>query len=463
MERKIENRIFNWIQASVQRANAKEAKALIVIGQRQVGKTFSIRAAIERVKYSANHRPSLSIELNFEENPEYKEFFAKAKDSETVLENVVLSKKYRNQNLARSPYEPLILFLDEIQACPEALVSLKFLAADPGLIVIASGSLLGVALEKASSFPVGYVDIIQMHQLDFEEFLWARGYTSLTIESMVRHGAKLAPLTPSTHEEFMNQFREYLVIGGMPFIVDRYAKIKPLPLLDIFAAQRNLLTAFRNDVAKYAESTERTKALECFDSIPRQLAKDNRKFTYKVLNSKARASTYESSIAWLQNAGMINKCIRLNSLNDPLAAEAIADQFKIFLSDTGLLLALIGDETLSERILKDDPFIYKGAIYENVSAQCLSQQDLPLYYFTKDSGLEIDFVIAKKGVAVPLEIKSSDNTKSKSLVSVIEEFKLPKGFRFSSKETGTNKKIVSLPLYLFPFIKRLFDQDNGEI
>jgi len=463
MERKIENRILEWIRASSKRAETKETKTLIVVGQRQIGKTYSIRKAIEKIKPFDHGKLYSSIELNFEENPEYKEFFAKARDSETVLENIALSKKFRDQDLTHSLDQQLIVFLDEIQACPDALVSLKFLATDPGLIIIASGSLLGIALEKVTSFPVGYVDIMHMYQLDFEEFLWAREYTSSTIESMFKHGAKLAPLTPSAHEEFMNQFREYLVIGGMPFIVDHYAKIKPLPLLDIFAAQRNLLTAFRNDVAKYAESTERAKALECFDSIPRQLAKDNQKFTYKVLNSKARASTYESSIAWLQNAGMINKCIRLNSLNDPLAAEAIVDQFKIFHSDTGLLLALIGDETLGERILKDDPFIYKGAIYENVSAQCLSQQDLPLYYFTKDSGLEIDFVIAKKGVAVPLEIKSSDNTKSKSLVSVIEEFKLPKGFRFSSKETGTNKKIVSLPLYLLPFIKRLFDQDNGEI
>jgi len=455
MERKIENKISNWIIAARQRAQNKESKALIVVGQRQVGKTYSIRNAIEKIKYNGfNFEP---VELNFEENPEYQEFFAKAKDSETILENIALSRKFRNRDLSHSVDRPLVLFLDEIQACPEALVSLKFLSTDPSLVVIASGSLLGVTLGKVSSFPVGYVDIFEMYQLDFEEFLWARGYSSSTIENMIRHGAKLAPLSVTVHEEFLNQIREYLIIGGMPFIVKRFANAKPLPLGEIFAEQKNLLTAFRNDVAKYAEASDRTKALDCFDSIPRQLAKDNQKFTYKLLNSKARASTYESSIKWLENAGIISKCIRLNSLKVPLSSEALADQFKIFLSDTGLLIALIGDETLSERILKDEPFIYKGAIYENLSAQFLSQQDLKLYYFLKDSGLEIDFVIEKKGTIVPLEIKSSDNTKSKSLASVMEEFELPKGLRFSAKETGTKNRVVSYPLYLLPFINRLFD------
>jgi predicted AAA+ superfamily ATPase len=453
MKRKIEGEIATWINHDDERRKKGEAKCLLISGQRQVGKTTSIQNVIHNV---AGFSPFANvIEINFEKTPEAKEFFQSSLDPATILQNLTLSKTYRGTNVAHSSTRKIILFLDEVQACPEALTSLRFLSREEGLVVIASGSLLGVAINKASSFPTGSVDFLTMHPLDFEEFLWARGYGEGTIAAMISQSKKSLPLTPSFHAEMLQQLRDYLVMGGMPGILEKYRSLKPIPYEKLNHDQQSLLAAFRADVAKYGDSNERVRSLECFDSIPRQLAKDNIKFTYKILSSKGRSSMYATGINWLKNAGIINLCHKLNSIQMPLSSEVMMDQFKMYMSDTGLLLAHLNDLSLYERIEKDEPFIYKGPIYENLAGQMLVAQGYPLCYYEKNSGLELNYVISFGGHILPLEIKSSEGNRSKSLSSALQEFSLSEGLRFSAKETSRAGAILCYPLYLLPFLDRL--------
>jgi len=451
MKRKIEDAVRLWIGNAYKRQESNERKCLLILGQRQVGKTYSVTNVIGNERTDGT---KVVVSLNFEMNPEYKEIFESAIDADTVLKNINISKKYREYNLSIQKGKKITLFLDEVQSCPKAITALKFLAQQDNLIVIASGSLLGAALAKVSSFPVGYVDIMHMHPLDFEEFLWHRGYSGTSINTILEMSKKRKPLTKTMHEELLAQFRQYIVCGGMPAIVDRYAKKDIISVDQIRNEQLSLLQAYRMDITKYAERSEWGKVQECFDSIPRQLARDNKKFVFKALGSNARAATYRSSIEWLDKAGLINMCYRLKTLEDPLVTYVCDDHFKMYMADTGLLLAMLDDGT-ADKILSNDLLIYKGAIYENIIGQCLRSLGFPLYYYQKDSGLELDFVISLSGRITPIEVKSGENTKSKSLTTAMETFEISKGIRISTKGIGESDKIVSLPVYLLPFIERV--------
>jgi uncharacterized protein len=455
MQRKIETQIIQWIRDCRAREQRGEKKALLVQGQRQIGKTYSIRECISRTYGGPNPGIFRIVSINFEENPEFKDVFAGARDSESILFKLSLLPQFRDSRLKPQNGEHLFLFLDEIQACPDAITALKFLASDPHLIVVASGSLLGVSLSSVSSFPTGYVDFLTMHPLDFEEFLWARGYSSGFLANLIELVSQGEAIPAATFEEMLQNFRDYLVVGGMPLVVDKFGKTRGfLNYSAIRNEQISILNGYRNDIAKYTDKNEREKARLCYDSLPFQLGRDKKKFVYKLIESKARRSTYDSSVKWLLDAGLVIPCYHVHAIEIPLEGYADRDDFKLYSSDTGLLLAML-DPGLPDLLVKGDLLVYKGAIYENAIAQAIVAMDLQPYFYEKDNRLEIDFVEPLNGQAIPIEVKSGDNTKSRSLATVLAEGKLNLGIRLSSKNSSFSEKIISLPVFLFPFIREI--------
>lgn len=455
MKRKIEMQIADWIKRHPNQTNSNERKCLLILGQRQVGKTYSIKNILDnQYRFFLPHY--VVLDINFESNPEFKEVFDGSIDVETIISKLKLTKKFRSLDISLDQ-KTIILFFDEIQACPQAIAALKFLALEKRIVTIATGSLLGTALSKVSSFPVGYVDIMHMYPLDFEEFLWHRGYDDSTISTIIKMCKNGKQLTKSLHDELMTQFRHYIISGGMPGIVASNVSIDSLNIARIRKQQCDLVEAYRMDIQKFAGQNEWTRIQECFNSIPRQLAQDNKKFIYRLTNSNARALTHRASIEWLEKSGLVNLCYRLKTLEDPLKAYVQDESFKVYMADTGLLVSMLDDGT-ADKILSGDLLVYKGALYENVVAQCLISQDLPLYYYQKDSGLELDFVLPLNKAITPLEVKAGDNTKSKSLTTAMESFHLSSGIRVSGKEIGIVGSITYLPLYMLPFIKRVFEE-----
>jgi uncharacterized protein len=451
MWREIETKIEEWLSRREERAFKKEFKVLLVEGQRQTGKTYSIRRVLNSA-FSANGW----FELNLLEHPEYKSFFEGALDSQSVLSRISLSKDFRNRGIGRNT----VLFIDEIQACPSALTALKYLAMDPNVLVVASGSLLGVSLNAEGSFPVGYVDIMKMLPLTFFEFLIARGYSEHFISQLIDFVKRDEPIPSSVNDEMLQQWKEYMLVGGMPFVVDNYGKDKNgiKDLAGLRKAKLDIINGYENDIAKYTSTNEREKARDIFDSIPLQLGRDNKKFVYKRVAEGARRSTYDSSVQWLVDAGLINKCFALTNLEAPLKAYEDPTSFKVYFSDTGLLFSML-DEGIEDLFLKEGLLIYKGALYENAISQVIVALGLQPYYFSKESSpLEIDFVEMFASTVTPIEVKSGDNTRSRSLSTVLSTYPSIKlGLRLSAKENKKTGNMLSLPVYLFPFINRIIE------
>ena len=319
-----------------------------------------------------------------------------------------------------------MFFFDEIQESPNARTALKFFALDKRFDVIASGSLLGISYRDEKSLPVGYVDHCRMDSLDFEEFLWAYGYGENTVDVLKDYLATMRPLPEEMHKKMLELMREYAVLGGMPNVLQHFFDTHNIG--EAIRVQNNILSDYRADIAKYAEGLEKSKARACFDSIPRQLARDYKKFSYSVVEKKAGARKYQGSLQWLYDAGIINFCHNLETIDLPLEGNVKSDNFKVYTRDTGVLLAML--EAGSHRdVLTGNFGIYKGALYENLVADIFAKQERKLYFYGEGAHLEIDFVIRDKGEAVPVEVKSSDNKKAKSLSSIISQGKARRGMK----------------------------------
>ena len=430
LKRKLEKLLHAW-------KNNPDRMPLIVKGARQVGKTFTIDKFCRE-----NYKHYYYIDFN--EKPNFKDVFAGNLDNVTIIKNLTLEI----QDLQLSPNETVIVF-DEIQNCPNARTALKFLAKDKRFDIIASGSLLGINYKEIASFPVGFTDQVEMHSLDFEEFCWANGLNEdgLAIVKECFVNKQLMPA--SGHNRLFSLFKEYMVVGGMPRIVQDFVNNHNFG--NVLRIQRAIIEDYKDDIAKYAKGNDKAKARNCFLSIPKQLAKDYKKFQYSVVEKGGAARKFGGALMWLYDAGIINYCYNLSIPELPLEGNSKNSEFKVYMRDTGLLVAMLEDGSQAN-IIKGNLGIYKGAVYENIIADIFTKKGKKLYYFEKPNQLEVDFIIRQEDVAVGVEVKSGENTKAKSIDSLVGFWGVSKGIKLTSGNVGVAGKIETLPLYMAMFL-----------
>jgi predicted AAA+ superfamily ATPase len=344
-----------------------------------------------------------------------------------------------------------LIFFDEAQKCPQVLTALKSFAIDNRFDVIVSGSMLGIIMHEVSSFPVGYVEKLHMRPMSFKEFLWANNYSEEMIEGFKEYFDKELPVPSLIHDKLNELFLHYVVVGGMPEAVKAY--VDTSNLYNVLEAQRRILDDYKDDIAKYSTKMMKEKVRECFESIPDQLAKDNKKFQYKIIRQGGTARYYGNSLAWILDSGLGIKVNRLKTFDIPLRAYRDPNAFKFYLNDTGLLLAFY-KENLSNEIINGNLGIFKGGVFENIVAQGLTDNELDIYYYQKADNLEIDFITYLNDKIIPIEVKSGKNTKAVSIKNIVEKEKLEYGIILSMNNLNcSNSKIKFLPLYMIMFLK----------
>ena len=430
LQRKIDIQLREW-------KDKPNKMALLVKGARQVGKTFSI-------EQFAQENYSYIININFDRNPAYRMIFEGDLDMDTLIKQITL----RIPNAQMVP-ESTLIFLDEIQNCPKAQTALKFITQDRRFDCIATGSLLGIKNREIPSYPVGYVEHIEMYSLDFEEFLWANGITANSINDIKGYFKRREKVPPAMHDRMMELFRGYIVTGGMPRVVQEF--INTGNYGSVLKIQRDIISDYANDITKYTENTEKVKARSCLYSIPKQLAKDYKKFQYSIVEKKGTARKYAGSLEWLYDAGIVNFCYNLRLPELPLEGNAINDIFKIYMRDTGLLTAMLEDGSQAD-IIDGKLGIYKGALYENIIADIFAKQGKKLYYYEYRNQIEIDFFIRLNSEAVAVEVKSAGNTKSKSMDNIIRNYGINHGIKLSLNNLKIAGNVESLPLYMAAFL-----------
>ena len=430
LKRKIYDDLLHW-------KSRNDKQCLVVKGARQVGKSFIIELfARENYKYYKT--------LDFEKNPAYRVIFDGDLDINTIIKQISL----RVPEVELIPGETL-LFFDEIQSCPRARTALKFLTQDGRFDVIASGSLLGINYKEVSSYPVGYVEHLEMHSLDFEEFLWANGIKPGSIADIKECFDKKIAVPSAMHERMIDLFKEYIVVGGMPRAVHEFVTTRNFAA--VLKIQKAIIGDYTDDIARYAEGSEKAKARSCFMSIPKNLAKDYKKFQYSVVERGGTARKYGGSLMWLYDAGIINFCYNLSLPELPFEGYAKSDTFKVYMRDTGLLMAMLEEGSQAD-VIDGNLGIYKGAIYENIIADIFGKSGRKLYYFEHNGKLEIDFFIRRNKTATAVEVKSADNTKAKSMSAIIEKYGVKHGIKLSAKNVGGAGSIDSYPLYMAIFL-----------
>lgn len=431
LRRKIDSLLEDW-------KNKPDHKPLILKGCRQCGKTFSVRLFAKK-----NYKHVVYI--NFLLNPEYSSIFAGSLEIDHL---VMLMESILGKEAVFIPYETIII-LDEIQDCPEARTSLKFFKEDGRYDVIGTGSLLGVKGygKSPKSIPVGYETVVDMFPLDFEEFLWANDIKPAVIDYLKNCLETETPVAEALHKRLMELLHLYVVIGGMPNVVDAF--VENHQLQEAFELQRNIVRDYEDDMVKYANEADRPFIKECFQSIPKQLAKENKKFQYSTIKKNAVAARYANSIQWIEDAGIIKRCFNLSKPELPLDGQALQDYFKIYMVDTGLFVSKLEPGTQQD-IFQGNLLGYKGAIFENLMADMLSKMGRNLYFYRKESGLEIDFVIRYKGKCTLVEVKATTgNAKSlKTVLKNYEKYHIDQAFKFGNYNIGRNGQVLTLPLYM---------------
>lgn len=431
LKRKITDTLSAW-KASPNR------KPIILKGCRQCGKTFA-------AQHFAHANYQSVVYINFFENPGAKDIFA---GSLNVDQITLMASAYLGGSARFIPNET-VLILDEIQECPQARTALKFFCLDGRYDVIATGSLLGVAGygEQPTSIPVGYETVIDMHPLDFEEFCWANGMPETAID-LLRNCLNIeTPIPAAIHSRMRSLLLEYAVVGGMPDAVQTFVDSRDMS--SVLRIQRDIVRAYEDDMVKYAPTADKPLIKQCFQSIPRQLAKENKKFQYSLIKKGSTAARFAGSLQWVEDAGITVRCRNLSITELPLDGNAIEDQFKVYMADTGLFVSMLEDGTQFD-ILNGNLFGYKGAIFENLIADIFSKMNRHLYYFRKDSGLELDFVIRYKGQCTPVEVKATDgNAKSvKTVLKHPEKYHVESAIKLADLNLGRKDGILTLPLYM---------------
>ena len=425
MERKIEQQLMAWKNKTLDR------KPLLLNGARQVGKTYILRefgdAEFKNVVY-----------INLETNPSVTAYFDDAITPERLLRYLEASA---NEKII--PGETLII-LDEIQSCERALTALKYFCEEtPEYHIAAAGSLLGVAIHRQHySFPVGKVETLTLYPLDFEEYLWARD-KRLLAQEIRRAYESMAPLPEALHQEAVELYREYLLIGGMPACINAF--LRTGSFLDVSLVQREILDNYIADMAKYASNADSVRIRACYNSIPAQLAKENKKFQYKVVQKGGSAALFGTSLDWLEQAGIVLKCQRIHQAVEPIAVYADLSAFKIYMGDVGLLAMKSGISP--QTILSGEGNLFMGAMTENYVAQQLAAKGYDLFYWESSSTAEIDFVLQREGQIIGVEVKKGEHVRSRSLSVFVSSYHPAYSIRFSLKNFGEKDGLRSIPLY----------------
>jgi len=439
IKRKMYKYLINWKQK-------KDKSALIIKGARQVGKSYLVR------EFGRNEYEGY-IEINFLKNPLYKNIFKGDLSAEEIFKRL----SAYIPNLKIIPFKTL-LFLDEIQVCAEARTAVKFLVEDGSVDVISSGSLLGLSyledddknVTEPTSLPVGYEEQITMYSLDFEEFLWAKGYNDDAIAYLKDFYISNKEVPKELNDKYLELFREFMIVGGMPEVVQTF--IDTNNFQEASKIQGKILADYQDDISKHAKGQEKIKVRQCYDSIPKQLAKEYKKFQYSVVEKGKTSKKYGGSIKWLCDSSLVNKCSNVNEAYIPLLAYEMDDQFKLYLNDTGLLLYLYGPETklaILNNTLKGNS---KGGIYENIISESLLKRGYKLYYYkTQNSSMEIEFVIEKNGEVIPIEVKAG-NDSTPSLNSFINKYHPKVSYKFVNGNVGFLDGKKTLPHYMVMFI-----------
>lgn len=427
LKRKISQQLQEW-------RDSHHEDCLLIKGARQVGKTFAI-TQFGQTEYES------FIAINFIESPQLKALF----DGDLSSSNI---KKQMTMLIPGIQFiaEKTLIFLDEIQECPNARTALKFLAQDNTIDVIASGSLLGLSYASVSSIPVGYERQIEMYSLDFEEYLWALGYSEETTNTLREHFHALEPLPDEVHKKMLEILHEFMAIGGMPAVVQAF--VEKQNFATAYAEQEKILAAYLDDIAKFADVTTRNKARECYLSIPRQLAKENTKFKYGMVEKKGTARKFETALDWLRDANLVRYCRAVTTPQFPLRAYEDESKFRVYLSDPGLLCAMYGFEMIAAIIRDELQGPMKGGIYENVVADMLVKAGRDLHYWMNDKGnIEIEFLLEKEASVVPVEVKAKRGATA-SLNKLLEQDDMKYGYKLSAGNIGVSGKKITLPLYM---------------
>ncbi len=442
LRRKIELYLETW--------KNRNHKPLIIKGARQIGKTTSILNFARR-NYSS------VIYINFYESPEYKQIF----NDGYGVDNIIHNLSFMRPDLQFIPNNTLIFF-DEIQEYMDATTSLKFFSIDGNYDVICSGSSLGVKYKNVSSVSVGYKEDLEMFSLDFEEFLWANGYSDEQINTLlIDNILKLKPYSSLILNQMNKLFLDYIIVGGMPAIVNHYIQTKTFSnLLDM---QKQLLKDYDDDIGKYANGLESSRIRNMFRHIAPQLGKDNHKFQITKLGHGARSYQYKGCEEWLSDAGVINTCYCLNQLELPLKGNENQENYRIYFSDTSLLLASLDDESQNDLRFNKNLNVYKGALYENFCAEALRKQGYELHYYrSEDSRTELDFLLRIKDNIVPIEVKAG-KSKARSLSAVINDDSIPfiqYGIKYSMNNIGAENHIITLPYFTLFLLKQVISELN---
>lgn len=438
LKRKIETYLTDWKQS-------EDRKPLVIKGIRQCGKTYIVQ------KFARENYDSV-VYMNFILEPDKKSAFTGNIDVDTIILN--LSALIKGSRFIEGK---TCIILDEIQECKEARTALKSFHIDGRFDVIATGSLLGVKGYGQSkkkkedigqdSVPVGYETVIDMYPLDFEEFLWANGISTEVIDSVKSCFENELVVPEGVHKAMMELLYRYVIVGGLPEVVNCFLETKNIEL--IYKLQRNLIAEYEEDMVKYADDADKPNIRECFESIPKQLAKENKKFQYSVVKKGGRSSQYIGSIQWLEDAGIVRRCYNIQTTELPLEGNSIKDCFKVYTTDIGLFVAMLDYGTQAD-ILKGNLLGYKGSIFENLMADFLCKSGQKLYYLHKDSGLELDFLVRFKGECVILEIKAKTG-KSKSMTTVLKNknvYHVKNAIKLGQYNVGREGDILTIPLYM---------------
>ncbi len=420
-------------------------KALVVKGLRQVGKTYSVREFAK-----ANYENIVYV--NFKENETAKKIF----DADLNVNRIIIDLSALIPGSHFVEGKTVIIF-DEIQECANARSSIKPFCEDGRFDIIATGSLLGIKgynKKKSKGVPTGFERIVYMKPMDFEEFLWAKKISLDVIKYLRECYKNKTPVSDATHQTMIRYFKEYICVGGLPYIVDQFINTNDMNV--VWQEQHDIIEEYRDDFGKHLDENENeeidltllARINRVFESIPAQLAKENKKFVFSALEKKGRSENYLPAIQWLCDFGIITLCYNLNNITEPLEGNKIDNIFKIYMQDSGLLVSML-DRDCASKILSGELGCYKGAIFENIIADCFSKQNRKLYYFHKDSGLEIDFVSKINNDISLIEVKATTgNTKSAKTVLNSSKYDVNVCYKLSENNFGVAENIITIPYYM---------------
>ena len=420
-------------------------KALVIKGLRQIGKTYSVR------EFAKENYKNV-VYVNFKENESAKKIF----DYDLNVNRIIIDLSALIPNSRFEEGNTVIIF-DEIQECANARSSIKPFCEDGRFDIIATGSLLGIKgynKKKGKGVPTGFERVVYMKPMDFEEFLWAKDINESVIDYIRECYETKTPVSETTHQAMLRYFKEYICVGGLPYIVDRFISTNDMNV--VWQEQHDIIEEYKDDFGKHLDENENEeidfsllgRINRVFDSIPAQFAKENKKFVFSALEKKGRSEKYLPAIQWLCDFGIINLCYNLSNISDPLEGNKIDNIFKIYMQDSGLFISML-DRDCAAKILSGDLGIYKGAIFENIIADSFSKQDKKLYYFHKDSGLEIDFVSKVKDEISLIEVKSTTgNTKSANTVLKNSQYDVNVCYKLSETNVGVVENRITIPYYM---------------